>query len=88
MKKGLKKTTLAVTSFLLTCLTTYLWYNVSIFQGLSERLWTVYSKIDDGQNPGLASDLEFITVFGCSLVIFVLVINYIFGKYRFSGTAK
>jgi len=55
------------------CTFLYLWLTLPILSSLSERVWTFMSKIDDGKNPGLASDLEIVFIFltGTILAIFV-----------------
>jgi hypothetical protein len=48
---------------------TYGWFNSPYTVPLSEPLWSTYNKIFDGQRPGLATDLEFVTVLVGSLIV-------------------
>jgi hypothetical protein len=41
---------------------TYWWFNDARFVPFSEALWSRYNQLFAGQRPGLASDLEFLTV--------------------------
>jgi len=47
---------------------TFWWFNDALFIPTSESLWTAYNQLLGGNNPGLASDLEFITVLLGSII--------------------
>ena len=52
--------------------TTYWWFNDIHAIPLSEYLWSQFNQLFKGQKPGLASDLEFLTVFAGGLIIISL----------------
>lgn len=47
----------------------YWWENALISIPLSEAVWTFYSDMTGQSNPGLASDLEFLTATGIGLLL-------------------
>jgi hypothetical protein len=55
---------------------TYGWFNSPLSVPLSEYIWSTYNQLFDGRNPGLASDLEFLTVF-----IFWVGIGYVIAYF-------
>lgn len=63
------------------CVFTYAWYNTVFFIPYSEWLWGVFNQWFDGQKPGYASDLEFVSVFlgsglvGLSFLCFGLLLH-------------
>ena len=48
---------------------TYGWFNSPYTVPLSESLWSIYNQLFEGQRPGLATDLEFVTVLIGTLII-------------------
>jgi len=51
-------------------LITYWWFNSIHAIPFSESLWSQYNKLFGGQKPGVASDLEFLTVIiGAAIII-------------------
>lgn len=57
---------------------TLLWFNLTVFIPFSERLWTFFNDRLGGQDPGLASDLEFLSVLsGAALMCFGLVRRFL-----------
>jgi hypothetical protein len=50
-------------------LITLWWFNSIHAISLSEYLWSEYNQIFGGQKPGLASDLEFLTVITIAAII-------------------
>lgn len=47
----------------------YWWENALISIPLSESLWTFFFHLTGQSNPGLASDLEFLTATGIGLIL-------------------
>jgi len=51
-------------------LTTYWWFNSIHAIPFSEFLWSQYNQLLGGQKPGIASDLEFLTVIiGATIIV-------------------
>jgi len=51
-------------------LITYWWFNSIHAIPFSEFLWSQYNQLFEGQKPGIASDLEFLTVItGAAIII-------------------
>ncbi|NML15275.1 hypothetical protein [Azohydromonas caseinilytica] len=70
MKKAvLKRILCAALSIAGALFLTYWWHNDIRAIPFSEALWSFHNQIFDGQKPGLASDLEFITVLLGALLI-------------------
>lgn len=49
-------------------LITFWWFNSIYIVPFSEYLWSQYNQLLGGQKPGLASDLEFLTVITASAI--------------------
>ena len=47
----------------------YWWDNALISIPLSEKVWTFYFHVTGQKNPGLASDLEFLTAIGIGFLL-------------------
>lgn len=47
----------------------YWWENALISIPFSEKLWTFYFHLTDQANPGLASDLEFLTAIAIGFLL-------------------
>jgi len=50
-------------------LVTYWWFNSIYTIQFSESLWSQYNQLFEGQRPGVASDLEFVTVITGAIII-------------------
>ena len=54
---------------------TFIWFNVIFFIPFSETLWSYFNHILGEGSPGLASDLEIVSVLLVSLIVFYLLIH-------------
>jgi len=61
--------------FAATYALTHLWFDSLISIPFSERLWTFYNDLLGGERPGIASDMELLTVLAIAIGI-----SYMTGK--------
>jgi hypothetical protein len=60
----------ALLALIAAILFTYAWYNTLLLIAFSESLWSLFNSVLGGDMPGVASDLEFLTVLIGSGVLF------------------
>jgi hypothetical protein len=69
MKGSKQKFVLWATVVVASLGVTYWWFNDSRIAPFSESLWSLYNGLFAGQRPGLATDLEFLTVLLGSILV-------------------
>ena len=89
MKRAILKRSLgAAFTIASALLLTYCWHNDIHAIPFSEALWSFYNQLFDGQKPGLASDLEFITVLLGALLIAGIIAKLLLRRFGGSKASR